>query len=74
MSPSHIGLHPGETCNAERLKEEELQWAPGVGVIGLFVTWGAAGPFLVGGGLWGGRTLEKVRVKAWSSEVATPGL
>ena len=41
MSPSHIGLHPGETCNAERLKEEELQWAPGVGVIGLFVTWGS---------------------------------
>lgn len=40
MSPSRIGLHPGETCNAERLKEEELQCAPGGGVQGLFITWG----------------------------------
>lgn len=25
----------------QRLKEEELQWAPGVGVKRLFVTWGS---------------------------------
>ena len=28
----------------------------------------------MGGNLWGGRTLGKVRVKTWSSEVAAPGL
>lgn len=34
------GLHPGETCSAERCKEEGLQRAHG-GVKVLFITWGS---------------------------------